>query len=318
MNEKLDQTDTEISLVDLFAVLLRYRKLIIGITLFAVILAVAGYFFYPSYQYNKVLKNPQTTMGRALFTVKPMVRGYVPYTLETFFNNAEVVLDALREAGMDTFEYGRDRAVSLVDETERTQALSMINQRYIKNMNLSGKEYGSRIFQIITNTTKDVTTVVRDIYTIEVVFSHADYALVEAFLQRLFVRGNAGVEDYVRPVAESLVSNYERLLNDRNASEAVRQALERDFQVYSFLRDFLAGKETLLSEIGAPVLTQPEVFLSVYKDRYKMRGIIIMFAGLFLSVFLAFAFNAIRSIKNDAEAMSKIHDALGRPAGNNE
>jgi len=43
-----------------------------------------------------------------------------------------------------------------------------------------------------------------------------------------------------------------------------------------------------------------------------MIALVIVFAGFFGSVFLAFGLNVIRTVKNDEESMKKIQDALGK------
>jgi hypothetical protein len=313
MNDALEQNDEEISLVDLFAVLVRYRKLIGVLVVFTLALAVAGYFFYPVYQYNNALKNRQI-QGRSVISVKTAAQPYVSQSLASFFNNAQLVVDSLREAGVDTFEYDRKRTVSLADETERTRALFLVDRRFFKNMKLNGKEYKeeARVFKITAAVNQQNSS------TVEITFKNKDAEVVKAFLYALFVRGGARVGDSLRPFAETMVSNYERFMNSKTMSESMRLVLEKDFESYIFLKDFLDGKESLLMEIGEPLIAEPEILLAVYQDGYLVKGLLLVFAGFFFTVFLAFALNAVRSIKNDEEAMGKIRDALGRPAENNK
>jgi hypothetical protein len=109
-----------------------------------------------------------------------------------------------------------------------------------------------------------------------------------------------------------MVDNYERLINNPGGSQSSQQTLDRDFQNYSFFKEFLEGRDSVLAIIGEPVVTEQEIFLGVYQDGYLKIAIILVFAGFFIAVFYAFVLNAIRNIKADEESMKKINDALGK------
>jgi hypothetical protein len=308
MNEQND--DSEISLLDIFVALIRYRKLIIGITLCSLALAVAGYFVIPARQYGNAVKKGQTE-GRIIISIKEIARPYLAQRLEVFFNRPDAVLDSLRDAGMENYEYMKDKFISLSDETLRARSLSLINERYIQNKNLQGNaKETQKLFEIL-NPNGDVKKPDDTVpVSVEVIFKDKDPEIVALFLRALFNKGNAAAGEYIRPYAMTQVESYELIMNSPAISETMKQLLEKDFANYAFLKSFLAGGESVLAQIGEPVINTPEIFLTSFQANYFKIGIIIVFAGAFFAVFLALCFNACYNIKNDERAMKKIRDAL--------
>jgi len=247
---------------------------------------------------------------------------YVPKNPEYFINRADVVMDSLRDAGMNKFEYAKKKTVSLTDEAERTRALYYINQILIMNKSLNGKDKkeSDRRFQVITNTTKipgttrNVDTVVKDGYSIEVFYYDKDSELIHFFFQNLVIHGNKIAGDYFRSLAEAAVNSYEQIMDGTNKS-LLWQNEGNNLFYYTSLKDFLDGKETILTAIGEPVITEPEILFSTFQKDFQIKGIILVFVGFILGVILAFVFNTIRNIKNDEESMKKIRDAIGNSGG---
>ena len=316
-NEKQIQKEDEISLLDLFAVLLRYRKLIIGITLFSVVLAVAGYFIYPAWQYNKSMKKRQF-QGRMLVSLDVRARGYISRNLDSYFKNAEVILDSLREAGMYEFKYAGKQAVSLTDEAERNKALYIIDRYFVNNKYLNGKEY--KEFHIITTytptpTRDNATSVVRDTSTVEIIFDNENGELIRSFFNVLFASVNTSVGDHLRPYAEREVRVYEEYMNSSSITQFTRDYLGYRFGDYIYFTGFLNGDFLPLILVGEPVITETLSTLPVLRNSFRLKAIIIVFAGFFIGVFAAFGLNIINNIKNDEEAMKKIRGAMGKSDG---
>jgi len=133
-NDKI-QNEDEISLLDLFTVLLRYRKFIIGITLAFIILAVAGYFIYPAYQYKDAMKDIKT-QGIMQVEIVQKAQTYVSQSLDSFILHPDNIYDSLYKAGMKNFSY-IGGAVSLDDEN-KTTIMYLINLFWIQNLDLNG------------------------------------------------------------------------------------------------------------------------------------------------------------------------------------
>jgi len=307
MNDNTEtQKDDEISLLDLFTVLLRYRKLIAGIIFAFIILAAVGYFIYPNYKYNKSL---ETNILHGIFQLEivPKAQAYISQGLEQFIVRPELLTDSLYAAKMEEFEF-RGGKIPLSIENKAT-VMYLINLFWLQNLDLNGnifiekgKEY-TRIFSV-----RRIGTV------IEIIFKDKDPKIIKEFLESIFKLVIVNVEENLRVNAQLMVTNYERLMNLPKVSESIQMILEKDFDSYIFLRDFLDGKEPVIKRISEPVLTENFFSLSYYRSQYRKTGIIIIFAGFFIAVMYTFALNAVRNIKNDEEAMKKIRDALGKPS----
>jgi hypothetical protein len=313
MNENSEnKKDEEVNLLDLFVVLLRYRKLVAGIVVCSIALAVAGYFIVPALQYKYAMENRQAE-GKLTISIKQDIRLILNVNPERFVNRADVVYASLKTAGMKLFEYeGQD--ASLVDAADYTKALTLIDSSFIKNTKLSGriKNEEKRIFRIVTFVANEIPAATRDNFTIEVYFKDKDPEFVKNFLVAINDKANIVAGNYFRSTAENYLENINWLLNNSSGSEFMSQIQLSDFQQYTFITNFLAGDDTILNNLGDPVITDTEILLSTYQDSFILKGIIVVFAGIFIAVFIAFFFNMVRSVKSDEQAMHKIRDAIGK------
>jgi hypothetical protein len=309
------KNEDEISLLDLFTVLLRYRKLIAGIILLFIMLSIAGYFIYPVYQYKKEMSKSQK-QGVMQMEIVPKARSYVSQTLDSFLLRSDVIYESLYAAGMDEFSY-RGEKISFDDENKK-RIMYLIDMFWIKNMNLKGdifiqKEYDKTFSVKRTgenkNTNTNTTTNTSSVF--EITLKDKDQEFIKKFLESIYNSCVISVEENMRTNAQMMVDNYERIMNLSKISESMQMILERDFDTYVYLKDFLDGKEVVVRLISEPVFVESFVSQSLYKDQYFKTGIIIVFAGFFLAVMLAFGLNVVRNIKSDEEAMKKIRDALG-------
>ena len=306
-NNTKTQNEDEVSLLDLFTVLLRYRKLIIGITLAFIILAIIGFFIYPTYKYNKSQKE-NIAQGLFQLEIVPKAQPYVSQGLENFILRPELLTDSLYESGMEEFEF-KGGKVSMTIENKAT-VMYLINLYWIQNLDLSGN-----IFLERGKEHKMIFRVRRTGSVIEVTFKNKDPKIIMKFLESIYKLSTINVEENLRIYAKMMVTNYERLSSLTKISESVQLILEKDFDTYIFLKDFLDGKEVVVKRVSEPVITENYYSLSFNKRQYFKIGIIIIFAGFFLSVMYAFALNIIHNIKSDEESMKKIRDAMENPAG---
>ena len=302
-NSPQTQNQEEISLFDLFIVLLRYRKLIAGIIVLFIVLSIAGYFIIPVFQYNKA-KSRLLKQGIIQMEIVPKARPYISQDLDSFILRSDLIYDSLSTAGMKYFSYP-DGGMPLDDENIE-KAMYLIDMFWIKNMDLRGNVY-------IQNE-QDKTFSVRRIGTssvFEVTLKNKDPELIDNFLKSIYSLSAVNVGNTLRPVAQMMVTDYERLMQITEATYETKTVLERDFDIYTFFKDFLAGKAAVVNLVSGPVFfVEGFISLFLYQDQYYKTGIIIGFAGLFLAFALPFILNAIRVIKNDEEAMKKIRDAL--------
>jgi len=297
------QKEDEISLLDLFTVLLRYRLLIIGITFAFFILAVVGYFIYPAYKYNKA-KKTNITQGLFQLEINLKAQPYISQGLEYFILRPELLTDALYTTGKEVFEF-KGGHVDMNIENKPT-VMYLINLFWIQNLDLSGN-----VFVEKGKEHRHIFRTKRTGSVIEITFKDRDPEVINKFLESIYSLVSVKVEENLRVNAQLMVSNYERLSNLPKISESVQLILEKDLDTYFFLKDFLDGKEVVVKRISEPVLTEDFFSLLFYKKQYLKTGVLMVFAGFIISVMLAFFLNAIHNIKGDEEAMKKIRDAMG-------
>ena len=301
------QKDDEISLFELFTVLLRYRKLIIVVTVCAFVLAVAGYFFFPAFQYERAVKK-RLTHGIMQMEILQNVQPYISFPLNSFLLRSDIIYDSLYVAGMDELSY-KGGKISVADESNKTEVMFLINQFWLLNLDLAGNVFIARGKE--HNKVFNVRMLGGGTNVAELTFKNKDTELVRKFLASMFALSTVRIEDNLRVSAQTMVNNYERFMNLPAVSDSIQMILERDFETYVFLKDFLDGKEKAVRLIDEPVLIDSVVPLSAYKRSYLNKALLIIFGGFFGSMLLALGLNVIRSIKNDEEAMKKIRDAMG-------
>lgn len=294
MNDTLEKNDEEISLVDLFAVLVRYRKLIGVMMFFTVVLAVAGYFFYPAYKYKKQWKGVSNTYeitvpmrihpGAFFFINSARFRFYFTYPeiIRSLFEDTNQNLDDEKILAWlpPTFAVTKDGETTYVSK----------NEKFTIKERMGG-------FEFIYKTDNSESGIV--------------------FLQNYLSRLNKAVEQEVRPLAQSYVEIYEGNMDNEAFVDFSGNA---NPNMYIMTKVWLKeNADPLIQSFDPQVVELTHLnTMSQLRSKYIKMALIFVFAVFFFSVFLAFALNAIRSIKNDEEAMAKIRDALGRPAGNNQ
>ena len=277
-NEPEIQKENEISFLDIFTVLLRYRRMICAIVLCSVVAAAAGYFFIHSRQKNepagvKIFETGMAispTPGTRFFLVN---QSAVPY-----FAYPHVIKDTLTE--MRQVSPGADEVrqwipvFGAVTGDERNYA-SANDKLFLKENIRSG--------------------------VIEITFTGDDAQFGAGFLQSLFSHGSIALENHIKPLSKTYVETYES-----TSSSAA------DPTNYIMIKAIAEGKTDAVVQLYAPYVMERDKTVTAKSINYKKFALLAVFAAFFFSVFLAFCFNAVRNIKNDREAMQKIHAALGK------
>jgi len=295
-----NQNEEEISLLDLFTVVLRYRKLIIGIIVFSIILSIAGYYIIPLYQYNKAKKNLQT-QGIMQLEIAKKAQGYVSQSMDNFILHPEVIYNSLYSAGKKYFLYGGGSVP--LDDKNKTTVMYLINLFWIQNLDFNGNI-------LVQKESNRIFNVKRRDQIVEVTLKDIDTEMIKKFMENIFISCKQNVENNMRNSAIMMVSNYERLLNSPKKSESVQMMLERDFDTYVYLSNFLEGKEDVVKLASKPVFAETPTSIIIFQKQYPRKGVFIAFAGIILAFMLAFLLNTIRNIKNDEDSMKKITEAL--------
>lgn len=331
-NPVTKKDDDEISLIDLFAVLLRWKKMIITVTAIAMIAVVIFSIVsiklppeespFPNEYTPKALMliNNSSSSGSKLSSmlnssglsslaglagVSTSVSSYS--SLAVYLAGTNTFLDAV----VDKFDFINRYKVKKSPRTESRKILK-------KNLTADYDE-DSGVFSISFS-------------DIDPVFAQSVANFAADYMEELFTQ--LGVDKNKlekRNLEENIQTSYTQILNlekqirkkessvsyGYNPSAAssivldtsmLKLELESQEEVYKQLRTQLEIlKVTMASE--APVfqiLEHAEVPDQKSKPSRGKLCIIVTFASFFLSIFMAFAFNAVENIKKDPEAMAKL------------
>lgn len=284
--EKIEQNEEEISLIDLFAVIIKYRKMIIFGTIAAGIIGIAALFvmpkLFPSF-YNKEIT--------ATYSVKvtPLPRNI--------------------SSGL--------AALGINNNFEKTLTSSFINLPFIaseyKKFPFTNKSFTSDVFfsnsiveEIVKSKKLQIVPAVKTNYydvilrlPIEKLDTGTD------FVKEIVSIDNESVSTVLAETIPLLESNTKESLEKIEKSTAQVNDLSTIQNLRDLLKDIEMYKE---KNINIFELEKEPFVLSIAQGRLK-KLIIVVFAAFFLLVFLAFARNAVLNIKADPEASKVISDA---------
>jgi hypothetical protein len=291
----------EISLIDLLVVLLKFRKMIIGVTVAVFCLAVVGYFIYPAWQYNNqpVPEDPdpefETVMAVSLL---PKTDFFLPWSqVGSYFRKPEIIIDALKRSGV------RPPQEKLADW------LLPLNGAY-KDGYREEKIYTSSNGKIQINENLALGM-------IEFTFKSDEPKGGALFLNRLVALGGEAVEARINAACRAHVEYFEESMRVPGFASVENTLFEKNREQYLFARSILTGSVKVFSIFFEPytVKREPETedtsrALADFQRAYWKRSPLFVVVAFLLSCFLAFTVNAIAYIKDDQGAMEKIQSAL--------
>ena len=284
--EKIEQNEEEISLIDLFAVIIKYRKMIIFGTIAAGIIGIAALFVMP-----KLFPSFNNKEITATYSVKvnPLPRNI--------------------SSGL--------AALGINNNFEKTLTSSFINLPFIaseyKKFPFTNKSFTSDVFflnsiveEIVKSKKLQIVPAVKTNYydvilrmPIEKLDTGTD------FVKEIVSIDNESVSTVLAETIPLLESNTKELLEKIEKSTAQVNDLSTIQNLRDLLKDIEMYKE---KNINIFELEKEPFVLSIAQGRLK-KLIIVVFAAFFLLVFLAFARNAVLNIKADPEASKVISDA---------
>jgi hypothetical protein len=279
MNDNEIQNNDEISLIDLFAVLIRYRKMIISIILCSIIVAIVGYFFYPSWQKSHAVTEItyETSIG---INLTPGVRYLLSYPTSQvylsfipYFIFPQVIQDAI----------------------EDTQRIALQPQELLQWIPVQDPVAG----EVRTYTSANKKLFLKENLrsgVLEITYSGDDPQSGIVFLQSLFLYGSMVLENHITPLAKTFINTYETSL---------LPAADNDYVMVKAICD---GTMPVLVQLFEPYVLEQEAVKTGRK--YSVVALVIVFAAVFFSIFLAFCINALKNLKNDQESMRKLREAL--------
>lgn len=313
----------ELDLIDLFAVLLRYKALIIIITMFSIVgvlaFSILSLVLPPdtSPLPNKYTANAQMLINDSSFSGGgigslssiagiSVTDGSTYSKLALFIAQSDTFLDTLVEEFDLISRYGIDKYARAESRRLLQENLSVSFDKGKSVLSISFTDKDPQFTQIVVN------FIIR---YMEKLFTEAAIDNNQRYIDNL--------EFTITNIYDEIISLDEEskkfdLTDERGAYAANGSSLflestriNREIQVQEAVYTQLKTQYELLKVIMA---SENPVFQVEYaqvpdKKSDPSRGmlcIIVSFAGFFLSVFLAFLLNAVKNIKNDPDAMARL------------
>ena len=274
--------DEEISLIDLFAVLVRYRKLIVIGTILITFLAGLYLFVLPMLRPSSNKMVSEVTYSATINKIPSTVERELP-------NGSNVIYRAVQENILNPAffasvykEYPVFSTSPVIDETELNKTvLSLIEDKKID------------VKQGPLGATVEITVTV----------ANDKLAETDALVSALISRTNENMESF-------LISQFEELREVTLGSIAMLEAqtllLDNSTQG---LQRLLLDLEQYMANLDKFVWLEGAPFVVPVAQGDKVKLIIVVFAAFFVTVFLAFVLNAIRNIKADPQASKILSEA---------
>jgi hypothetical protein len=274
-----DDAKDEISLMDLFVVLLKYRKLILIPVLVTILITGIGYLIFPA------------SVAVMVLSPAPNVSFLLPNLSISYFTQIGVLQGALEDA---------ERGILGSDGSKNTAA----RQAMLPWMFSTREDPNVRVY----TSSNQRLSIIEDRRTGILRFSCSGFSVEtgKIFLQSLFIHGNDLLKKAVQSQAEAYVVFLEQEdLMVQNSSDFVRM----QFNAVQ-ARKFLETQIEPIVQIVEPYVDNGS--LGPYHRRYIISSIIIVFAALAISVLIALLLNTIQNVRKDEEAMQKIRAALAK------
>ena len=289
MTEQYENNEDEISLIDLFAVLIRYRKLIVIGTLAVAVAAFAWLFVLPKFVPS--LNKKTLTISYALKTerlpasVLPSVNNYsILWTAINYMKDVRVLADVQRE-------------FSIFADEKKASSVSAYNKQI---QDAIDKEK----FVVKTSPIVDTIAVI-----LKIPVEKKEFA--DDFIKKIAKMTSDYIETYLMPEIDTLEDNADRILekygemglSEKKASASASASASVNYaDISSDIKSFKAKHDDFVKSLDdAFVITDPA--------GRAMKFIIAVFASFFVFVFISFLLNAVANIKTDPYASNLIKKA---------
>ena len=271
--------DDEISLIDLFSVLIKHRFLIITGTAVVAALCIFYLFFFP-----KINKSADKHAVTIEYTYQI---NSLPLSLEKelgYNDQKQKVIVSLANYNLTSLTFLAEKIKQYNPfDADFSKMTSYQYNRYIQSLT-NNKKYQVEISPMQTSLTVTLTVPEKNIN------------LANQLLQDMVIQTNSEIENFLFPKLDAIEKSASESTSNNSASA---QSL-KDTEL--IIRNFRASYTGFLTSAGEPfILLEP-------LGRLK-KLIIVVFAAFFIFVFIAFLLNAIENIKQDPEASEKIKTA---------
>lgn len=296
----------EISLIELFIILLKHRRLVILPVLAALLLVAALYIFYPYYKIFKT-ENEKYFEEALNITISPDVvrlrrESTMIELLDGYFRDPSVIYETL--VAMD-YDIKENLGIELY--TDRDKAINLIKKRLIENKSFTGRKLDKK---------QRLYTIQKSGSQISLKFVDENPKTARLFLSEISKSAVIKIKEYLQAPAKEYLHIYKDLqgvLESTKMDKAFESSLTDIYYKYVVADSVVnnAMEPFDVTESPANILMRDETIPEIRKSIAK-KGIILIFAIFFLSVLAAFILNAIENVKKDPATMEKIREALGK------
>lgn len=279
--------DEEISLIDLFAVLIRYRKLIIIGTLVVTFLAGLYLFVLPMVVPSSSKKVSTVTYSIDVNRLPLTVERQLPNPVGGANLISGLFMSNVKNMPFFASVYKNHMIFSTNDTMPESEAdFNLMVQEIIK---------GKKI--VMRNGPLGATI------EIDVEVPNVNIDKVKPFISDLVTLTNADLSRYMLPQLEELRKTTSETITIMEQQTSMMGNSTQDLQrVLSDLDAYLASLQAFVWFDGAP-------FIVAVAQGRMTKLIIVAFAAFFVMVFTAFVLNAINNVKADPQASKVLSDA---------
>lgn len=292
MEETTVNSEDEISLIDLFAVLIRYRKFIVIFTL-AVMVCSGVYLARPLLKARAQPLKIESVQMKYTLRVENIEAAFVKQgsgfkdnaskTARNYFQNARLISRANKKFPSieENTNLGESEYIALIESDIKAQKI------YVPEAKPTDLPYE---FDVILKVKKEKKEDAEKFFS--ALLEEVNEALFEVYRPQVdFVKNST-----YAALDKILLSDSSIALSD-SQKDTLKKLIEKEFHA------------TLPVVQIADAVDVVDVVESVNKGAIIKKFIIVTFAAIFLSVFIAFALNAWANIKADEEAYGKLKAA---------
>lgn len=287
MSEQYENNEDEISLIDLFAVLIRYRKLVVIGTLAVALAAFAWLFvlpkFVPSLDSGKqtVVYNVETER------LPPSLSSMINYNILTsaisYMNNMSIIADT-------------QKGFSVIADEKKFSSEKLYNLAIKQAID-------SKVFLVKESNIPGNITVACTISN-----APEKYESLKSFMQKLAKVTSDCIEKTLMPEINLLEKNADSFIEMYgNATTAVSKSGASSASVN--YADISADAKAFKANYKGFLSISENEFVIPEPAKRSIKFIVAVFAAFFVFVFIAFLMNAVENIKNDENAVSLIKKA---------
>ncbi|MBI9107224.1 MAG: hypothetical protein JEZ04_10825 [Spirochaetales bacterium] len=268
----------EISLVDLLVVILRRRRLILGLTLAAVVIGTALVLILPTLKYQKSLE-----------------------------------IEALQDENRYEVSLTCALAPSALYFGSSKQFEEIVFLTIKDPVVLSKSLEANNIVDITDVVLKNVTNDGNGLFTMSVIMDSGDMA--KRFLDTILSEVNIRLSELLYPSLQAEIQNYEEFIKLDYSSKVDESDLVTAFYRYKAAGRITSGNDNVLTPVlnrEKPVAVGKIASLTSIRNNLITKVIIAVAAVFLLSIFLAFILQAIENVRKDPVSVSKLRRALGK------